>query len=227
MKWRNRYFYICEECKDIIPTRIDTIKNKTNPICAHCVRVKTALHMTQVRTPDYIEKFRESRQYNLIGQNSLYYGLYELGLSDKEIGDITGRKGITIANWRWDRNLSPNFEETDKVNKDGTFKPKNIKGSRDIYTHVRDGLYQWKYTIMERDNFKCQKCGNYGHNEIHHDKEKFIDIVKKFLPNRNIEEELTWDEKKVIANKIIQYHYDNNVSGITLCNKCHVKLKKD
>jgi len=27
--------------------------------------------------------------------------------------------------------------------------------------------------------------------------------------------------KKEIADKILKYHLDNNVSGITLCEECH------
>ena len=34
----------------------------------------------------------------------------------------------------------------------------------------------------------------------------------------------TFEEKKLIVDKIIEYHTVENVSGITLCKSCHMKL---
>lgn len=223
-KNRLYYFYICDDCGEAIPQRLDTLQIMQNACCKKCTSKKLAKQMCKTRNPNYYKKSQKSREHNAVEKNSLFYGLYELGLSDLEIGEIVGLGSSGIANWRWKRNIPPNFEETDKVDAKGRFKPKNIKGSRDIYTHTRAGLIDWKYLIMQRDNFKCVMCGDTNDKEVHHNKEKFMDIMKKFLPNREIEKELTWNEKKRIAGQIVKYHYDNNVSGITVCGSCHRKI---
>lgn len=218
-------FYICEDCGEPIETDNYSIETAVGPYCLHCTRVRTARQMAEninkSKKEECVQKMKITCEYNAIGRNSLLYGLYELGYSDKELGKIVGLGSSGVANWRWKRNIPPNFEETDKVDTKGRFKPKNIKGSRDIYTHTRDLLIKWKYNIMKNDGFVCQLCGSKKDKEVHHNQETFMDIMKKFLPNRELEKELTWDEKKVIAKKIADYHYSNNVSAITLCHSCH------
>jgi hypothetical protein len=78
----------------------------------------------------------------------------------------------------------------------------------------------WKYPILIRDKFKCVECGGTdGGLHIHHDKELMCEIVKKHMPD---EDEITdFELKKSIASKIVDYHINNKVSGITLCGKCH------
>ena len=78
----------------------------------------------------------------------------------------------------------------------------------------------WKYPILVRDGFKCSECGgNTGGLHIHHDKELMCEIVKKHMPDGD---EITdFELKKSIASKIVDYHINNHVSGITLCGKCH------
>jgi hypothetical protein len=80
---------------------------------------------------------------------------------------------------------------------------------------------EWKYPILVRDGFKCVKCGNKNDKlHVHHDKEKMCDIVKKHIVDDII---MDFDLKKCIADKIVDYHIKNKVSGITLCGKCHEK----
>jgi hypothetical protein len=81
-------------------------------------------------------------------------------------------------------------------------------------------LYEeWKYPILVRDGFKCVECLDSKNLHVHHDKERMCEIVKK-----HIVDELhvnNFDLKKAIASKIVEYHIQNNVSGITLCGSCH------
>jgi hypothetical protein len=59
----------------------------------------------------------------------------------------------------------------------------------------------------------------YAKLEVHHDGERFADIVKKFLPNDL--HRLTWDEETEVVSKVVDYHVEQKVSGITLCDSCH------
>jgi hypothetical protein len=90
-----------------------------------------------------------------------------------------------------------------------------------ILARTNRRLYdEWKYPILVRDEFKCKDCGNVnGQLHVHHDIETMGEIVKKHTPD---EYDITdFEFKKSIADKIVDYHIKNNVSGKTLCNKCH------
>ncbi len=76
----------------------------------------------------------------------------------------------------------------------------------------------WRKMIFERDNYICQKCGNKKNRslEAHHIK-PFAFIYKEAI--------LLLDEKK-IYQKILNYEPLFNMdNGITLCKKCHRKIK--
>ena len=80
---------------------------------------------------------------------------------------------------------------------------------------------KWKYPILIRDGFKCIKCGNTENLHIHHDRETMSEIVKKHVVD---DEPKDFELKKLIAEKIVDYHINTKVSGITLCGKCHNEL---
>jgi len=87
-------------------------------------------------------------------------------------------------------------------------------------TRSNKRLYdEWKYPILIRDEFKCKECGNSEKLHIHHDKEPMCEIIKKHMPD--MEYITDFELKKSIAEKIVDYHIKNKVSGITLCYKCH------
>ena len=93
---------------------------------------------------------------------------------------------------------------------------------KDIAHNSKKLYEQWKYPILLRDGFKCIECGvSNGKLHIHHDKERMSEIVKKHMPD--IDEIKDFKLKKSIAEKVVDYHIQNKVSGITLCGKCHEK----
>jgi hypothetical protein len=105
--------------------------------------------------------------------------------------------------------------------------PWNFKGGiSNLYNYSRNDLYTlWKKPILERDSYTCQMCGTKGGVlNVHHNNERMIDIINKFKKDKSI---LSYEEKKIISNLIVDYHLKNNISGITVCNKCHRKLHKD
>lgn len=99
------------------------------------------------------------------------------------------------------------------------------------YSHNK--LYNgWKYPILVAANFKCQNCEKAGPGlHIHHDKEKMNDIIRKQLISNSINldslyvghESIPEKLKTFIAEIVTDYHINNNVSGIVLCDICHKK----
>lgn len=100
--------------------------------------------------------------------------------------------------------------------KGGTSEINNIaRASKRLYD-------EWKYPILIRDGFKCVECSKSDKLHIHHNKEKFCDIVKKHMVD-DCDMDNNFELKKSIVEKIIDYHVQNKVSGITLCGECHQK----
>lgn len=99
---------------------------------------------------------------------------------------------------------------------------KGGSSSINILVRSRVKLYkEWKYPILCRDGFKCIKCGSNNNLHIHHDKELMCEIIKKHILD---DEPKTFEMKDAIANAVVDYHINNNVSGITLCGACHNEL---
>lgn len=91
-----------------------------------------------------------------------------------------------------------------------------------VLARARVKLYkEWKYPILVRDGFKCTECGNTINLHIHHDKERMCEIVAKHIVDN---EPKTFEMKELIADKVVDYHINSKVSGVTLCDKCHNKL---
>lgn len=115
--------------------------------------------------------------------------------------------------------------------KNGTFKVKWGKdshgwkgGTSSINNLVRANkrLYtEWIYPILKKDEFKCTKCGSTKELEVHHNEEVMSEIILKYVDKTK---DYTFDEKREIMNKVIDYHISNDISGKTLCKSCHCEL---
>lgn len=101
------------------------------------------------------------------------------------------------------------------------------KGNRKRAQTIRSRLYKvWIYPILEKQGFKCQDCGKTKCRlEVHHNQEPFREILAKFLNSKNLEE-LSYEEFEIVSQKVIDYHIQNNVEGITYCKGCHKKHDK-
>lgn len=92
---------------------------------------------------------------------------------------------------------------------------------------VRSRLHaSWVYPKLHQSGFKCQQCNKSGPGlEVHHDQEKFADILQKALAiYGEIDVNAVDDDfkkKSDIADWVVNYHIDNNISGIVLCESCH------
>lgn len=89
--------------------------------------------------------------------------------------------------------------------------------------------WRWKKPILDKNGYKCQECEMVGGKlHVHHDKERMHEIVAKFLPIEKEERiNLSFEKRQEAANKVIEYHLDNNVSGVILCEDCHRSLHHD
>lgn len=79
---------------------------------------------------------------------------------------------------------------------------------------------------MERDRFTCRDCGKQSDLCVHHDQERFAVILQKAMQHFNVEDAtlLTFEQKQELTLWVIDYHLDNDVSGVVLCAGCHEKV---
>lgn len=99
-------------------------------------------------------------------------------------------------------------------------------GTSALQNITRSKLHSaWVYPKLKAANFTCQRCGSARDLEVHHDGEHFADILKKAIAVfgeidvHQINED--FEKKSLIADWVTNYHVDNNVSGIVLCEDCH------
>lgn len=97
-------------------------------------------------------------------------------------------------------------------------------GTSAIQSFVRSTLYNdWIFPILQKSNFRCQRCNATTKLCVHHDSETFSSILRKAMTQFNIDSfaNISHEFKTHIANWVRSYHINNNVSGITLCQTCH------
>ena len=170
------------------------------------------------------------KQYESGERHGWCYGLSKE--TDSRIKKLSDKSKSTILNDETE--LKRRSEFMKKQRKDGTittlYKEKSSRwkgGVSSVQNVARNDkrLYeQWKYPILTRDGFKCVECGNNKDLHVHHNNEKYSDIIKKVMTIDDYENVDNYDVKKRITDTIIDYHTKNNVSGITLCKSCHNKL---
>ena len=91
------------------------------------------------------------------------------------------------------------------------------RADRRLYT-------DWKYPILERDGFKCTKCGNTHDLHVHHDKKTFSEIMSEVITDDDLQNVDDNAVKRSLVERITDYHIKNLVSGVTLCHDCHAEL---
>lgn len=89
---------------------------------------------------------------------------------------------------------------------------------------VRSHLFRaWSRPIMERDGFTCRVCGKQSDLCVHHDRERFSAVLQKAMERFCVDDasQMTFEQKSELCLWVVDYHLDNNVSGLTLCEQCH------
>lgn len=188
---------------------------------------QSRVHNNWGHNPKAINKSSETRRKQFDSGDRT---VWNDGLT-KEIDNRVKNNGISTSN-SFSKDRKKKYAEIMKMNRLNGIIPTLYRekssqwkgGISEINNIARSDirLYkEWKYPILVRDGFKCVECSNNNNLHIHHDKEKMCEIVKKHVID-NITE-MDFKLKKTISDKIVDYHIQNKVSGITLCGKCHEK----
>lgn len=94
-------------------------------------------------------------------------------------------------------------------------------GSSSIQALCRANIYNsWARPKMKQAGWKCCDCGRQDKLCVHHDKERFCEILQKAIVVLG-EHNDDFDRKSAIAKWVSDYHENNDVSGIVLCESCH------
>lgn len=87
----------------------------------------------------------------------------------------------------------------------------------------RSKIYRtWAFPKLQAAGFKCTRCPSTHDLEVHHDGERFAEIMQKGIQTLGEPGE-DWDRKECFAEWVSWYHEINNVSGAVLCTACHVE----
>ena len=158
---------------------------------------------------------------------------WNVGLT-KETDDRVKENGISSAKSYTDERKQEYSNRMRKMRNDGTIPTLYGKDSSQWQGGVSSvnqiarastKLYkEWKYPILVRDGFKCTHCPNTTDLHVHHDKETFSEIIKKVMTIDDYEKLEEFDRKKEVSERVVDYHINQKVSGITLCSGCHNDL---
>lgn len=78
----------------------------------------------------------------------------------------------------------------------------------------------WTYPKLFASGFTCKGCGATRGLEVHHDGERFTEILQKA---RNVLGDVSDDftSHQAYARWVADYHVEHDVSGVVLCERCH------
>jgi hypothetical protein len=103
----------------------------------------------------------------------------------------------------------------------GSSHPQWKGGTSALQPLVRSHLHRvWVYPKLKESNFRCNKCMSTKNLEVHHDGERFASILHKAILELG-EPGDDFEKKSLIAEWVTNYHVDNGVSGVVLCEECH------
>ena len=80
----------------------------------------------------------------------------------------------------------------------------------------------WKFPKLSAANFQCTRCNSSKDLCVHHDKEHMSTIIHKIKGELHYDASTSnHDLKRVVIEKIVDYHLQNDTSGVVLCYSCH------
>lgn len=91
----------------------------------------------------------------------------------------------------------------------------------------RSKIYRtWAFPKLQAAGFKCSRCDITRDLEVHHDGERFAEIMHKGIETLG-EPGDDWDRKECFAEWVSWYHTENDVSGKVLCSLCHDAIHEE
>ena len=94
-------------------------------------------------------------------------------------------------------------------------------GTSALSAMCRSRLYrEWSFPKMKATGFKCTACGVTRDLEVHHDGERFSEILQKGIETLG-EPGDDFDRKTCFVDWVLWYHATHDVSGRVLCSHCH------
>jgi len=168
------------------------------------------------------------------GKNKSCQSCYKLGKKRSKESIEKGKKTFFI---RYGKNIKGGFQKGFKSSTSfkkghipwnkgipGLSKEKHWNwkgGTTSIIQCIRNSLENknWSYSVLKRDHFMCQECGQIGGNlEAHHKIELSV-LVKEFMENIFI-------NNLSLKDQIKNYNKFWDIqNGICLCIKCHHKKR--
>ena len=103
----------------------------------------------------------------------------------------------------------------------GSSHPRWRGGTSELGAMCRSRLYrEWSFPKMKASGFKCTACGATRDLEVHHDGERFSEILQKGIETLG-EPGDDFDRKSCFVDWVLWYHAEADVSGRVLCSPCH------
>lgn len=198
----------------------------------HC-QVPWHKNKTEVYSNETLEKMKNSafERYKTKEGKSKKERLRKRNLSESNpwrAENKTGKEEWEIRRIESVRKAYENPEIRKKCGQKGEKNPRWKNGNTPLFNLIRSNkrlYYKWKFPILKRDKFTCTSCGNEKKLNIHHNKITLSEIVDRLTKNIMIKE-LSFDDKKKLVEKIVDYHIKKKIPGITLCKKCHIKIHR-
>jgi hypothetical protein len=191
-------------------------------------------HHSRIQNISKREDIREKRRqvfHRLHGEGKL--PTWNKGLTKETDSRVSAYARKSSEGWDEERRKNAS-ELLSRGRRDGTVPTVTIGpdhwnwkgGITKLYTPIQRKLYNvWKRPILERDAWRCRDCGVGGSLHVHHDDVRFSaiyhEVVDPYLEIRGTEEELSFEEKERLVERIVRIHVDREVSGISLCPPCH------
>jgi len=109
----------------------------------------------------------------------------------------------------------------------GSSHPNWRGGTSALAPLCRSRIYrEWAYPKLQSAGFKCTQCSETRELEVHHDGERFSEILQKGIETLG-EPGDDFDRKTCFVDWVLWYHTENDVSGRVLCSPCHEAVHRD
>lgn len=178
-----------------------------------------------------LEKSQDKRREQIADGSWAPWNKGETTLTDERIANYGKIGSKTIQNDELEKKRRS--EKMSQQRRDGTLPTLFGKdssqwkgGVSSVQALSRSYVYNvWTYPKLLEGKFTCKRCGIKSSDDgcvlnVHHNGERFADILQKA---RDVLGDVTEDFAchQTYAKWIADYHVQNSVSGIVLCEVCH------